>query len=126
MQPNNFELIGRVNWFETKVLNSGNYMTKVLLSKKKNKEEYESFQVTFFDNATEKTAMNLADSIAKGDYIHCSGKLSMNKYTLAEKERTEIQLVGYSWVKVTYDESKKQYVAVDGDNQDEEPDWMKS
>lgn len=126
MQANNFELIGRVNWFETKVLNSGKYMTKLLISKKKNKEDFESFGVTFFDSETEKTAMNLADNIAKGDYIYCTGKLSMNKYTLAGKERTETQLVGFSWDKVTYDETKKQYVKVDEDNQvDEEPDWMK-
>jgi single-stranded DNA-binding protein len=127
MQANNFELIGRVNWIETKMLNSGNFMTKVLISKKKNKEDFESFGVTFFDTATDKVAENLGEYVEKGDYIHCTGKLSMNKYTLAGKERTETQLIGYAWDKVTYDENKKQYVKSEADNQvDEEPDWMKS
>lgn len=127
MKPNNFELTGRVNWIETKMLNSGNFMTKILLSKKKNKEDYESFNITFFDTETEKTAENLGEYVDKGDYIHCEGKLSMNKYTLAGKERTETQLIGYSWDKVTYDENKKEYVKMENDSQvDEEPAWMKS
>lgn len=113
MNGNTFELIGRVNYLNLKALNNGNTLTRVLLSIKRYKsEEYDTFPVTFFGETSE----DIADKIKKGDYIHVTGRLNLDKFKSKDGRDVEtISLIGNSYEKITFDRDKKEFVVVEGD-----------
>ena len=113
MNGNTFELIGRVNYLNLKALNNGNTLTRVLLSIKRYKsEEYDTFPVTFFGETSE----DIADKIKKGDYIHVTGRLNLDKFKSKDgKDVESISLIGNSYEKITFDRDKKEFVVVEGD-----------
>lgn len=113
MNSNNFELIGKVNFIDFKILNSGIHINKILLGiflgkDKDGNKNYDSCNIIFFGE----TADLFADSIKKGDYVHISGRINLNKYTTKEgKDVKETQLIGNDFLKVGYDSSAKEFVA---------------
>lgn len=111
MNGNIFELIGRVNYLNLKSLSNGNTLTRVLLSIKKYKsDEYDTFPVTFFGEASE----SVADKVTKGDYIHVTGRLNLDKFKDKNgKDVESISLIANSYEKVTFDKEQKQFVAID-------------
>lgn len=108
MNSNTFEIIGRVTFVDFKALESGNTKTRVLISKKGRKEgEYETYPITFFGETAEKVFSN----IKKGDSLYAKGKLSYNKFVdKTGNQREQIELYGFEYSKVVYDEKNKQYV----------------
>lgn len=110
MNGNTFELIGRVNYLNLKALPNGNTVTRVLLSIKRYKsEEYDTYPVTFFGETSE----SVAGKIAKGDYIHVSGRLNVDKFkTKAGSDVEALSLIGNSYEKVTFDKEQKKFVIV--------------
>ena len=113
MNGNIFELIGRVNYLNLKALSNGNTVTRVLLSIKRYKsEEYDTFPITFFGEVSE----SVADKVAKGDYIHVTGRLNVDKFKNKEGKDVEaLSLIANSYEKVTFDKEAKKFVAIDGD-----------
>ena len=111
MKTNNFELIGKVNFVDVKMLDSGSYLTKILLGiylgKKDGATNYDSINITFFGETAEK----FAETIKKGDQIYIDGRISVNKYTNKEgKEVKDIQFIGNDFFLVEYDKELKEYL----------------
>lgn len=106
---NTFELIGRCNYLDLKTLDNGKTYTRICVSKKGRDENYLSFWVTFFGDSSEE----VAGSIQKGDYIHVTGKLDVDKYTNKEGKNIEnLKLIGFTAERVTYDTDKKEFVVI--------------
>lgn len=111
MNSNQFELIGRINYLDIKYNEKGSCILRILMSKKgKEENSYNSFPITMFN----KTAQDFAETIQKGDSARITGKLGINKYTSKEgKEIEKLELIGNSFAKVKYDETKKEYIQQD-------------
>jgi single-stranded DNA-binding protein len=111
MESNSFELIGRVNYVNLKSLSNGNSLTRVLLSIKRYKsEEYDTFPITFFAEVSQ----DAANRLKKGDYINVVGRLNLDKFKNKEgKDVESISLIGYSFIKVTFDKDQKRFVEVE-------------
>ena len=111
MESNSFELIGRVNYVNLKSLSNGNTLTRVLLSIKRYKsEEYDTFPITFFAEVSQ----DAANRLKKGDYINVVGRLNLDKFKNKEgKDVESISLIGYSFIKVTFDKDQKRFVEVE-------------
>lgn len=107
---NRFEITGRVGYVKLTALSNGNSMIRVLISKKSRKEgEYDTYGINFFGDVAEQ----IAQMIQKGDTINAVGRIDYNKYKdKLGNEREELRLVGNEYTKVVYDESKRDYVAV--------------
>lgn len=124
IQKNKVELFGRVGYIEIKYIDNdkGSVKTDVLLGIKKDvlsqKEEdnYENFFVTFWNTEKRPTAEIIADRIKKGDYIRIVGKLVENRYIpkdleqIKENEKTEINVVGYGFKKMIFDDFENTWV----------------
>ena len=112
---NNFNLIGRVNYIDIKYLDSGKCLTRVLLSKKVNstgdkEKDYASFPVTFFNTRNKNVAEDFGENVKKGDYVQVEGKLQINSYKGKSGDNiTTIELIGFDFKKVRYDENQKYY-----------------
>lgn len=107
---NEFKIIGRVNFIEYKVFESGLCLTRVLLSKKV-KEEYQTYPITFFNTKDYECANEIAENIKKGDYIKATGKLNINKFkTKTGQDVENIELIGFGFKKVVYSESEGKYI----------------
>ena len=110
---NSFELLGRINWIDFKITDSGTCFTKILLAKKKPKsEEYESFPIVFFNTKNDNTAERLAENHRVGDYIRIKGQLGISKYVPknADKVHDKLVLTGWSFVPVVWDAEQNKYV----------------
>ena len=113
METNKFELIGKVNYVDVKVLESGTYLTKILLGiflgkDKEGNKNYESVNVTFWSELAEQ----FAETVVKGDYIKVTGRINVNSYKNKEgKEVKDVQFIGNEFVKVEYDKGSKEFVA---------------
>lgn len=115
IQPNSFNLIGRICSFEDFQSRNGNLVVKLKISKKvSNSDTYDLFEVTFFDTDKNLTASNILSEFEKNDYIGVKGYMRINKYTPAnsDKERWEKQLIGTSYQKMVYDTEINKYVKV--------------
>lgn len=124
IQKNKVELFGRVGYIEIKYIDNdkGSVKTDVLLGIKKDvlsqKEEdnYENFFVTFWNTEKRPTAEIISDRIKKGDYIRIVGKLVENRYIpkdleqIKENEKTEINVVGYGFKKMIFDDFENTWV----------------
>ena len=112
MNGNVFELLGRVNYVNIKYVESGKAITRVLISIKRYKsEEYDTFPITFFGDMAEAVGEKVK---AKEDYIHVTGRINVDKYKTKDgKDVEQLSLIGNSFEKVTFDKSKKQFVAVE-------------
>ena len=110
MEANKFELTARVNYVNIEYKESGTVFTRALLSKK-GKEEgtYDTFPVTLFGKAAE----GFAEAIKKGDTVNVTGRISISKYKKDGKDVERIDLVGFEYTKVKYNEATKQYVPDD-------------
>lgn len=108
MNSNTFELTGRVSFIDIKAFQSGAFATRVLISKKGRKEgEYETYPITFFNEKAEA----IGEAIKKGDSVNIVGRLSYNKFVdKAGNQREQIELIGFDFTKVVYDEKEKKYV----------------
>ena len=113
MNGNTFELIGRVNYLNLKSLSSGSTLTRILLSIKRYKsDEYDTFPITFFGELAE----SVADKVTKGDYIHVTGRLNIDKFkTKTGQDVESLALIANSYEKVTFDKEQKQFVVIDGE-----------
>lgn len=113
MNGNVFELLGRVNYVNIKYVESGKAITRVLISIKRYKsEEYDTFPITFFGDMAEAVGEKVK---AKEDYIHVTGRINVDKYKTKDgKDVEQLSLIGNSFEKVTFDKSKKRFVAVEG------------
>ncbi len=112
MNGNVFELLGRVNYVNIKYVESGKAITRVLISIKRYKsEEYDTFPITFFGDMAEAVGEKVK---AKEDYIHVTGRINVDKYKTKDgKDVEQLSLIGNSFEKVTFDKTKKQFVAVE-------------
>ena len=117
MNSNSFELIGNANYIDLKALEKGSFIAKVLLSIYLGKDRdgkglYESVEVTLFGDVAQK----FGDEVQKGNLIHVSGRIGINKYTNKEgKEIKAYQFIANSFAKVNFDKDKKEFVAVEND-----------
>lgn len=113
MNGNIFELLGRVNYVNIKYAEKGKAITRVLISIKRYKsEEYDTFPITFFGDLAESVGEHVK---AKEDYIHVTGRINVDKYKTKDgRDVEQLSLIGNSYEKVTFDKSKKQFVAVEG------------
>lgn len=102
---NNVNLVGRVNYIDTKYYGDM-AITRILLSKKTGENNYESFGISFFKDVADK----LSQQIKKGDYLAIEGFLKENKYTKDTKEYSRLEINGRDFCKVKYDEKEKKYV----------------
>ena len=110
MEANKFELTARVNYVNIEYKESGTIITRVLLSKKgKGENEYDTYPVNFFG----KTAEEFAEAIKKGDTVNITGRISISKYTKDDKKIERLDLIGFEFIKVAYDEKEKKYVPVE-------------
>lgn len=110
MEPNKFELIGRVNFIDFKALDNGNTLTKILLSRKVKDDVYESYKIVFFGDTSEA----FVKTCQKGDRVNVSGRMTVDKFTDKHgTNREEIKLIGNEFAKVEYDEKAKKYKIAD-------------
>jgi single-stranded DNA-binding protein len=117
---NEFKLLGRVGKIDINYKDNGTCYTQVSIgipNGKKNddgKKLYDNFFVTFFNTKTAPTAENIAEDVKEGDYIRVNGKLTDNVYTPkdADKPKHSLQLIGWGYCKVVFDEQQKKYVDV--------------
>ena len=113
MKTNYFEMIGKVNYIDTKVLDSGMYLTKILLGlylgkDKQGNTNYESVNITFFGEQAEQ----FCEVVTKGDFVNVTGRVNINKYTNKDKKEVkDIQFIGGEFVKVEYDKASKEFVS---------------
>ena len=119
---NEFKLLGRVGNVEiTYSEKTGKPCTKVSIgvpNGKKNedgKSLYDNFYVAFFNCEKSATAEKIAENVNEGDYIRAAGKLSINKYKKTDDEKFtySIQLIGFGYKKVKFDEVTRQYVDIE-------------
>ena len=120
---NEFKLLGRVGNVEiTYSERTGKPVTKVSIgvpNGKKNEEGkslYDNFYVTFFNSEKSPTAELLAEHIKEGHYIRVAGKLSINKYKKNpsdEKFTYSMQLIGFGYKRVKFDEVSRKYVDIE-------------
>lgn len=124
IQKNRVELFGRVGYIECKFLENdkASVKTDVLLGIKKenatgdSENDWENFFVTFWNTKKTATAENIAEKIKKGDYIRIVGKLVENRYIpkgleqIKENEKTEINIVGYGFKKMIFDDFENTWV----------------
>lgn len=109
MEPNKFELIGRVNFIDFKALDNGNTLAKILLSRKVKDDVYESYKIVFFG----KTSETFVGTCQEGDRVNVSGRMQVDKFTDKNgTNREEIKLIGNDFAKVEYDEKERKYKAV--------------
>ena len=112
MKTNNFELIGKVNFIDVKMLDSGTYLTKILLGiylgkAKDGTSNYDSVNITFWGD----TAEQFAGTAKKGDQVHISGRISTNTYKNKEgKDVKNIEFIGNEFFLVEYDKQLKEYL----------------
>ena len=118
MNGNTFELLGRVNYVNIKYTENAKPITRVLMAIKRYKsEEYDTYPITFFGEIAEAVSEKVK---AKEDYIHVTGRIAVDKYKTKDgKDVEQLSLIGNSYEKVTFDKTKKQFVAVEGQG---EPD----
>jgi len=117
---NKFELLGRVGKVDITYKESGTCFTQISIgvtNGKKNtegKKLYDNFYITFFNTKNSNTAERLAEEVKEGDYIRVEGKLTDNVYTPqgAEKPKHSLQLIGWGFCKVVFDEATRKYVDV--------------
>ena len=119
---NEFKLLGRVGNVEiTYSERTGKPCTKVSIgipNGKKNedgKSLYDNFYVAFFNSEKSATAKKMAENVKEGDYIRVAGKLSINKYRKPNEEKFtySIQLIGFGYKKVKFDDVTRQYVDIE-------------
>ncbi len=114
---NEFKLTGRVNFIDIKFLDSGKCFTRVLISEKQKDDTFVSYAVTFFNTKNYNAAEDIAEKIQKGDYIEARGKLNISKFTdKYGQNREQIELIGFDFNKVQWDETARKYVAVKEEN----------
>lgn len=106
MESNRFELTGKINYIETKYKDNGKCFTKILMAKKAKDDDYQAFNIVFFDELAEETG----EMIKKGDVINVTGKLSVTKYIKDDKEIQCVNLIGFKYNFAKYDKDKKEYV----------------
>lgn len=109
---NEFKLLGRVGKLDMEYKDTGTVITKISLGVKNSKKEWENFWITFFNKKNYNTAEILGDTVKEGDYIRVEGKLIINKYTPqgADKPKFSMQLLGWGFKKVIFDEATRKYV----------------
>lgn len=108
---NNFELMGKLNWSEIKFIDSGKVLTRALLGVKRGQDDWQSYPITIFNTKTKKTAEEFAE-VKKGTYVKVTGKLDLNTWTdkVTQKELSRIELIGFDFVEMTFDENQKRFV----------------
>lgn len=113
MNGNIFELLGRVNYVNIKYTENAKAITRVLISIKRYKsEEYDTYPITFFGEIAEAVAEKVK---AKEDYIHVTGRIGVDKYKSKDgRDVEQLSLIGNTYEKVTFNKTKKQFVAVEG------------
>ena len=121
---NEFKLLGRVGNVEiTYSEKTGKPCTKVSIGIPNGKTSeygnklYDNFFISFFNTEKAPLAENLADTVKEGDYIRVAGKLSINKYKKPDDEKFtySIQLIGFGYKKVKFDDVTRQYVDITDD-----------
>lgn len=120
---NEFKLLGRVGNVEINYSErTGKPCTKISIgvpNGKKNDEGkslYDNYYVTFFNSEKSPTAENLAEYVKEGDYVRVAGKLSINKYKKNpddEKFTYSMQLIGFGYKKVKFDDVTRKYVDIE-------------
>lgn len=120
---NEFKLLGRVGNIEiTYSERTGKPCTRVSIgvtNGKKNDEGkslYDNFYVAFFNSEKSPTAEIIAENVKEGDYIRVAGKLSINKYKKNpddEKFTYSMQLIGFGYKKVKFDDVTRKYVDIE-------------
>ena len=129
MSINKFELQGRVGYIdiqyaENQAQNKVTIYTKINLGIKKaegasdnDAKNWDNVFITFFNTSKSNVAERLAETVKKGDYIRCVGKITENRYKITtaageEKEKSEIQLTGSGFKKQIYDEMQQGWIDV--------------
>lgn len=121
MGDNEFKLLGRVGWIDIQYKESGSVLTKINLGVKTSKKDadgksiWENFFITFFNKKNHPTAELLGDEVHEGDYIRVEGKLTISSFTPPGKDKPvqNIQLLGWGYKKVRFDEGLKKFVDVE-------------
>ena len=106
---NRFSLAGRIGYIDMKWTDTGKPRTTINIGVKKNKDEYDNFFITFFNNKNRNLAEELAEDVKKGDYIRVSGSLNVNKF----QGKETIQCTGWGYKHVEFDKEAKKFVDVD-------------
>lgn len=112
LQPNSFNLIGRICKFQASQTHSGNLIIKLSISKKVSCDTYDLFVVTFFDTDKNTLASNISAEFEEKDYIGVKGYFRINKYIPknSDKERWEVQFIGTDYQKVVFDNELNKFV----------------
>jgi len=124
---NEFRLQGRVGYIDIQYTENKSDKEKVTVytninlgirkTENLNSDEdknWDNFFITFFNTSRDNTAERLANTVKKGDYIRAVGKIKENRYMPEgqEKEKSEIQLIGYGFKKQVYDDMEQEWVDV--------------
>lgn len=121
MFTNKFEMQGRVSYIDIQFKDKNDKLTvytTINLGVKKSdnvgneEKNWDNFFITFFNTVKTQTAEKLREQIKEGDYIRVVGKLKENRYVPngTDKEKSEIQLIGYGFKKQRYDEWEQKWV----------------
>ncbi len=126
MGDNEFKLLGRVGWIDIQYKENKNsdlptVITKINLGVKtmkkdaENKAIWENFFITFFNKKNHPTAELLGEEVHEGDYIRVDGKLTISSFTPPGKDKPvqNVQLLGWGYKKVRFDEGLKKFVDVE-------------
>lgn len=122
---NEFNLLGRVGKIEITYKENGTCLTKVSIGvpngkvNTEGKKLYDNFWITFFNTKNSNTAELIAEEVKEGEYIRVHGKLVDNVYTPqgADKPKHSLQLLGWGYCKVVFDEVTRKYVDVKKDDE---------
>lgn len=125
MGDNEFKLLGRVGWLDIKYKDSGSVITKINLGVKTSKKDaenkaiWENFFITFFNKKNHPTAELLGEEVHEGDYIRVEGKLTISSFTPTGQDKPvqNIQLLGWGYKKVRFDEGLKKFVDIENEEE---------
>jgi hypothetical protein len=121
---NQVYLTGRVGKYKDyKALENGTCYAVISLGVKRG-QSYSNFFIKFFNSPKNQIADRVYEELNEGEYIEISGKLVEQSFTpknlegqLDEKGRqktvSKIEVYGFSFVKVYYDEQLEKYQTVD-------------
>ena len=128
MGDNEFKLLGRVGWIDIQYKENRNsdlptVITKINLGVKSPKKDsegknvWDNFFITFFNKKNHPTAEILGEEVKEGDYIRVNGKLAISSFTPPGREKPvqSIQLLGWGYKKVRFDEEAKKFVDIEGE-----------
>lgn len=115
---NEFVIDGRIGKINLQYADNGSCYCKVSIGipngkvSPEGKRLYDNFFVTFFNTKYRKTAERLSEEVKEGEYLRVRGKLTDNVFTPegSDKPRHVIQLIGFGFIKLIFDEHTRRFV----------------